>query len=242
MAHILIIDDDGALLMTVRAALMTKGHSVKQAKDGLDGLDFANKDAFDLIITDANMPGGVSGYQLVQNLRKTGAYQNVPIIFLTGRREKKDVIRALESGADDYVVKPIDYDLLLSKVDLLLKSGRVVPTANAPNSPSPSKGEGSANVQFAATWSLNVQIETLTETGLAIQSSFKVPIGFEIEIESTMFKEIGISAPKLTVIACLENPESGAGFTIETRFLEISKVDARRVADWVRAAAKKQSY
>ena len=243
MAKILIVDDDGALLMTIRAALMTKGHTVKQAQSGMDGVDLASKESFDLIITDANMPGGVSGFQLVENLRVSESHKETPVIFLTGRREKRDVIRALESGADAYIVKPIDYDALLAKVEHLLTAKKRAPIQGSQAASGTSfvseSASGSAPVQFAAAWHMKIQIETLTESGLFLSSGFKVPIQFEIELESSLFKEVGIKPPRLMVVACHENPGFGSGFTIETKFHGMSAGDTRKVADWIRAAGKK---
>ena len=229
MAHILVIDDDPTILKTVRAALASAGHVVTGAKDGHEALELAGRENFSLVITDANMPGGVSGFQVVANLRRLDQYLTIPVMFVSGRREKKDVIRALESGADDYLIKPIDFDLMLSKIKTLLATGR----AESPIS-------ATAPINFNATCQLQFKVEGISESGLSLTSEFRLPHDFHFSIESDMFRAIGVASPELLVVSCLERPGTEKTFSVETQFLSLHETDLAKIRDWIRLAAKKQ--
>ena len=120
MAHILVVDDDELILKIAKSILHKAGHVVTLAKDGHQALEAIELELYDMIITDANMPNGVSGFSLVSTIRKNERCNAIPIMFLTGRKDKSDVSRALEAGVDDYVVKPIDPDLFVAKVEALI--------------------------------------------------------------------------------------------------------------------------
>src|ERR1700756_3638022 len=120
MFNVLVVDDDKDFLRVVQKVLEAGGYSVVVATDAMDALEQLAKEVFDLVLSDANMPGG-SGFDLVRTLRRHPLTSAIPIALLTGRREKQDVAKGLASGADDYIVKPIDPDLFLDKVSSLLQ-------------------------------------------------------------------------------------------------------------------------
>ncbi len=122
MANILIADDDLIVLKVVRNILVKAGHTVMQANNGLQALELLELQDVDLIVSDANMPGGVSGFNLVATIRQDAKFKNIPFIFLTARRDKSDVLKAMHFGANDYVVKPVKPEVLVSKVEAILSA------------------------------------------------------------------------------------------------------------------------
>ncbi len=120
MAIILIADDDLIVLKVVRSILVKAGHIVMQANNGQQALELLELQDVDLIVSDANMPGGVSGFNVVSTIRKDPKFKDIPFIFLTARRDKADIVKAVQFGANDYVVKPVKPEVLLSKVANLL--------------------------------------------------------------------------------------------------------------------------
>lgn len=119
MAKILVIDDQESILKTAEALLKRAGHEVFTAADGYIALEKLAIFEFDLIITDANMPG-ISGFDLVKSLRLGEKTRHTPIVMLTSRQERRDVEKAIQVKVDDYVIKPIDPPVLLGKVSALL--------------------------------------------------------------------------------------------------------------------------
>ncbi len=117
MVTILVVDDDPYIASVVGRGLRFEGFSVQTATDGQAALRIARDDPPDLVILDVMLPG-VDGLNVCQRLRRVS---NVPILMLTARDSVSDRIAGLNSGADDYLVKPFDFDELLARVRALLR-------------------------------------------------------------------------------------------------------------------------
>lgn len=101
--RILIIDDSDSIRSTVSDYLKSRGFSVSEASDGIQGLNEALSSNFDMIVLDVVMPG-IDGFKLCQLIRENGV--NVPIIMLTKRSSLEDKVTGFRIGADDYLAKP----------------------------------------------------------------------------------------------------------------------------------------
>jgi two-component system KDP operon response regulator KdpE len=117
MSRVLVADDESAIRKVVRDALERAGHEVETAADGEEALDRFGGGAFDLVITDWNMPG-IDGFEVVRRLRRSST---VPILVLTVRSEERDKVRLLDGGADDYVTKPFGVAELVARAAALLR-------------------------------------------------------------------------------------------------------------------------
>jgi two-component system, OmpR family, alkaline phosphatase synthesis response regulator PhoP len=117
-AKILIVEDEPGLVTALRDRLRKEGYEVSVAKDGMQGLELATREQFDLILLDLMLPGQ-SGLTVCQKLRQQGA--NTPILMLTARRQTMDKVVGLRTGADDYLTKPFKTAELLARVDALLR-------------------------------------------------------------------------------------------------------------------------
>ena len=118
VAKILVVDDDQKLLNMVRRTLVYEGFEVVTATNGREALDRVQAEGPDLIILDWLMPE-VDGIQVATHLRT--ADDDVPILMLTARGAVEDRVAGLNSGADDYLVKPFDYRDLLARVRAALR-------------------------------------------------------------------------------------------------------------------------
>jgi len=123
---ILVIDDDLLLLTLIQQSLERDNYTIRTAQNGNEGLDLMEKIKPDLIILDIMMPG-VSGWELCEVIRRTSM---VPIIMLTARGSHNDIVRGLQSGADDYLVKPFHQAELLARVSAVLRRVRANPIAS----------------------------------------------------------------------------------------------------------------
>jgi two-component system response regulator MprA len=117
-ARILVVDDDPRLAASVRRALTYEGHEVVIASDGPAALVAARERLPDLVVLDLMLPG-IDGVEVCRRLR--AASDDVPILMLTARDSIGDRVSGLDSGADDYLVKPFAYDELLARVRSLLR-------------------------------------------------------------------------------------------------------------------------
>jgi two-component system, OmpR family, response regulator MprA len=117
MANILVVDDDPKITSALRRALAYEGYNVAVAGDGPSALQQARERLPDLVILDWMLPG-MNGIEVLQRLHAGGA---PPVLMLTARDEVDDRVRGLDSGADDYLVKPFALDELLARVRALLR-------------------------------------------------------------------------------------------------------------------------
>ncbi|TME59387.1 MAG: response regulator transcription factor [Chloroflexi bacterium] len=117
-AHILIVDDDSRITDLLRRILAYEGYSVAIAASGSEALNRSLERPPDLVVLDIMMPG-LDGLEVAQRLREAG--DNVPILMLTARDTVADRVKGLETGADDYLVKPFAPEELVARVKALLR-------------------------------------------------------------------------------------------------------------------------
>ncbi len=123
MEHILVIEDDPAIRDLLRRGLAFENYKVTVMPDGPSGLAAARDNPPDLVILDWMMPG-MDGLEVCRRLRTAS---NVPIIMLTAKDSVPDRVLGLESGADDYVVKPFAFQELLARIHAMLR--RIAPSS-----------------------------------------------------------------------------------------------------------------
>src|SRR5512142_3545399 len=124
LAHILLVDDDELLRRSLSFGLERAGYRVSTASVAEDALALSRQNPPDLVLLDIGLPG-MDGLEALREFR---AQYRVPIIFLTGRRREMDEVLGLELGADDYVTKPFDKDVLLARIKVLLRRTRGDPS------------------------------------------------------------------------------------------------------------------
>jgi len=124
--RILVIDDDHNLLRGMQYGLEGEGYHVVTASDGREAMRLVYSERPDLIILDIMMPR-LDGWQVCRRVREMS---DVPIIILTAKTEKKDIIKGLDLGADDYLVKPFDAEELLARVRAALRRARTEPVVS----------------------------------------------------------------------------------------------------------------
>lgn len=128
--HILVVDDDTLLRRSLGLLLEQSGYRVSTAETAEDALAIAQRDRPDLILLDIGLPG-MDGLEAVRHFQKE---EDVPIIFVSARRRELDTILGLELGADDYITKPFNPDVLLAHVKAVLRrSARGSVPTNDPN-------------------------------------------------------------------------------------------------------------
>jgi len=115
--HVLVVDDDARIAAALKRALHYEGYSVEIAGDGTAALARAVTRPPDLVLLDVMLPG-LDGVEVCRKLREGS---DVPIMMLTARDATGERVRGLDSGADDYVLKPFTYEELLARVRALLR-------------------------------------------------------------------------------------------------------------------------
>jgi two-component system, OmpR family, response regulator MprA len=115
--RVLVVEDDEEIADVVRRALRQAGHEVRTASDGVAALSAADEFVPDLVVLDLGLPR-LDGVEVAQRLRSES---DVPILILTARAETDDRVSGLDSGADDYLVKPFDLSELLARTRALMR-------------------------------------------------------------------------------------------------------------------------
>lgn len=122
--RLLLIEDDVKLALLVARGLREEGFAVDLSHTGEDGAFCAQEQEYDAIILDVLLPG-MDGFQVVETIRARGC--RTPLIMLTARGAVQDRVRGLNSGADDYLRKPFDFEELLARVHALVRRAAPVP-------------------------------------------------------------------------------------------------------------------
>ncbi|MFL5873974.1 MAG: response regulator transcription factor [Solirubrobacterales bacterium] len=115
--RVLVVEDDVDIADVLRRSLRNEGYEVKTSADGAEALDVAAGFIPDLVVLDLGLPG-MDGVEVCRRLRSDG---DVPILMLTARAETEDRVTGLDSGADDYLVKPFERKELLARIRALLR-------------------------------------------------------------------------------------------------------------------------
>src|ERR1700689_4510603 len=116
-ATILVVDDEPQIRRVMRATLTAQGYAIVEARDGQEALEKLRSERPDLVLLDVNMPV-MDGLEACREIRRGS---DVAIIMLTVRSSEQDKVRALDAGADDYVVKPFGIQELLARVRAALR-------------------------------------------------------------------------------------------------------------------------
>ena len=120
--RILVVEDDKDVGAFVVRGLKEAGHVVEHADNGRDGLFMAASEAFDAVVLDRMLPGGIDGLRLLETLR---AQKNtVPVLILSALADVDERVRGLKAGGDDYLTKPFAFAELLARVEALARRGK----------------------------------------------------------------------------------------------------------------------
>ena len=116
--RILLIEDDVAIARSLKEGLEDEAYAVDVAHDGDEGYRTATADDYDAIILDIMLPS-INGYEVCQALRQDG--KRTPILMLTARDAERDIVKGLDTGADDYLAKPFSFEVLLARLRAILR-------------------------------------------------------------------------------------------------------------------------
>ncbi len=128
MPHILVVEDDHQVRSALLRALDERGYATSWAATGMAGLEQAMRDRPDLVVVDLGLPD-VDGHEVLRMLR---AVRTVPIIVATAREEEQEIVKALDAGADDYLVKPFGAGQLDARIRAVLRRAEPGAPADEP--------------------------------------------------------------------------------------------------------------
>jgi sigma-B regulation protein RsbU (phosphoserine phosphatase) len=120
---LLVVDDNEMNRDMLSRRLARRKHTVMTAENGQQALDMIEKESFDVVLLDIMMPG-ISGIEVLKTLRQSYASADLPIIMATAKSENEDMVEALKLGANDYVTKPLNFPVVLARVNTQLSLKR----------------------------------------------------------------------------------------------------------------------
>src|SRR5258708_22501074 len=123
---VLVVEDEAALATMLRYNLEKQGFRVDEAADGQEALNRINELRPDLVLLDWMLPV-MSGIEVCRQIRRRHETRDLPVIMVTARTEDQDAVRGLNTGADDYITKPVNMEALLARMRSLLRRSCAVP-------------------------------------------------------------------------------------------------------------------
>ena len=118
-ATILVVDDESTIRKTLGLSLVSKGYHVLSAATGAEALSLLGENRIDLVLLDMRMPG-MSGYEVLQQIRKSHSALELPVLMLTATDDSEAMISSLKSGANDYLIKPCNREILAARIETQL--------------------------------------------------------------------------------------------------------------------------
>ncbi len=149
--------------------------------------------------------------------------------MLTAKREQKDVEKGILIGVNNYVVKPIEPNILIEKIAAVLAK---VNQSKAPDV---------ARVQISANWQDTTTVVEVSETGLSLESNFSVPIGFSVRIKSDVFKQLGVPDLTLTAFECTADRPKPGYFQIQVIYADPTAQESQTIRNWINSQHSKKA-
>ncbi len=118
--RVLVIEDEQKVANFISQGLQEEGYEVEVAYDGRQGLELEKQSTFDIILLDLMIPE-IDGLEVLKRIRERGSH--VPVLIITAKSSKEDVVRGLDTGSDDYLTKPFSFEELLARIRALLRRG-----------------------------------------------------------------------------------------------------------------------
>jgi DNA-binding response OmpR family regulator len=115
---VLVVEDESKVVEFISKGLEEEGYTVSVAYDGRQGLDLLQGHTYDIVLLDLMLPE-IDGLKVLRNMRAWGI--NTPVLIITAKNTKEDVVRGLDTGSDDYLTKPFSFDELLARIRALLR-------------------------------------------------------------------------------------------------------------------------
>ena len=123
--QILVVDDDAVTARFIASLLRENGYDVLVAEDGAHALELVDRHELAMVVSDLVMPYR-DGYSVLRAIRRNEKFHDLPVLLLSMRDREEDIVKGLEEGADDYVVKPFNARELLARIRKILNRRRKV--------------------------------------------------------------------------------------------------------------------
>lgn len=228
MKRILVVDDDADILRLSRHLLTEIGVHVETCDTVLLALEkVRTEEPYDLILCDVKMPR-LSGYDLILTLKKDPRHKKIPVAMLSGKKEKTDILQAIEMGAHDYIIKPFEPQSFIHRVTEMLARGEGAETFTLPKNfrlPRPER----------ATATLALEILSLNEKHITLKSPQFLDSGLLLWVGCPFLRQIGLHSPQMKVVS---SRLAGGGadeesWLVQATFHKLNPRDQKALTAWL---------
>ena len=122
---VIVVEDEAKVASFISRGLEEEGYSVDVAYDGKEGLELIKASSYDIVLLDLMIPE-IDGLEVLRRMRSWGV--NTPVLIITAKSSKEDVVKGLDTGSDDYLTKPFSFDELLARIRALLRRSKQADT------------------------------------------------------------------------------------------------------------------
>lgn len=228
MAKILVVDDDRDIHILCQALLAP--HHITVASSVVEALDELRSQPFDLIVSDAGMPQ-LSGFDLLLTLKKNSVWKHIPFAMLTGKKDREDIQRAVRLGAQAYILKPLDPEVLIHKVTELLET---TPDEISQLIQLPTEKKARIQTSYRAEMLFEIEVQSISNTDVTVISTQYFDPETSIKMDSPLFREIGIFEPQFRVIATRPiESEAKEMWRLQLAWQKLDESSRESLARWV---------
>lgn len=150
LGNVLVVDDEAVNRSALSRRLQNEGYTVSTASGGAEVARLISKEPFDAVLLDVMMPG-LNGYQVLAEIRKSYTRLELPVVMVTSKNKKEDIVRALTAGANDYITKPINFRTAISQIGRHIATKRLTKEVRQDETKFASEDSG---IKTAWTWDL----------------------------------------------------------------------------------------
>ncbi len=193
--NILVLDDNKNDLLMAKFVILRMGYNPILLEKPSQIIDALQLNEISLVILDIDMPG-LSGIDILKKIKRVNSYKNIPIVMLTGHSDMENVKTAINTGAVDYIVKPIDPEIFETKVKKLIGHNDDLLKNNWIEFEVKKTKDTELRVYLSA------QLHSIGELSLTVKMNQSVPVGLTFYTEAHLFKELEINDPPLKVESC----------------------------------------
>jgi DNA-binding response OmpR family regulator len=220
--RILIVEDNDGLRILTNKILETAKYEVVEARNGVEAIKILSMyDDIGLILLDIMMPR-MNGVEFLEKIQELKADQGFKVCMLSAKEQDKDVKSCLVKGADDYIIKPMDRDLLLEKVKILLDN-----IGNYKFASIVAKLSGKV---LRLESSIDVKIVAISENEIKFLTPLEIPCGAKVQLDSEKLNLVlGKNRPLLLRVYKSESERNGKGFVSRGSFIGLTEETYKRI-------------
>ncbi len=233
--QVLVIDDDLNAADVASTVLRRAGFDVILVGDGENALETVQETHPRLILVNLHLPG-IDGCEVCHRLKADAETHHIPVVVISADRTRESVLRALQAGADDFLIKPIDPQILIHKINSFQPQTSTpveTPTGDITKDTDNRRRYVRFNLDAEAVLHLNVEIQDLSEGGVGFLANTPVLPGNVLQMKSTLFEEIlGVHEVQVRVRYC-RLPHSRAKYRLGGEFLGLTETEKKKIRQYV---------